>query len=107
MSKEAKKETKPAPEGEKTKGEFGNRGAKDLFKRVYAGSKPATTDKKVAPQAQVIVNAVETAGKGGITREDLVKALDGNLTTRQPIGRIVSYYQKPLIEAGLITVDKA
>lgn len=58
---------------------------------------------KLAPQARVIVNVLSDH-KEGLTREALSKALDGKLVTRQPIGRIVTYYQKMLVERGYITI---
>ena len=60
---------------------------------------------KIAPQAQTILNTIEAAGT--ITREELVKALTGVLQTRQPVGRIVSYYQKLLTgDTGCVTLTK-
>jgi hypothetical protein len=60
---------------------------------------------KLAPQARVIVNVLSEF-KNGVTREDLNKALEGKLQTRQPIGRIVTYYQKLLVESGYISIDE-
>jgi hypothetical protein len=63
--------------------------------------------KKIAPQARVIINAIEAAGQGGITRADLVANLKGVLQTRQPEGRILSYYQKLITETEkLVTLTK-
>lgn len=62
--------------------------------------------KKLAPQAQQIVNLIEAAGDEGITRQDLVKDMEGVVETRQPLGRILSYYQKAMIEQGYITVEQ-
>lgn len=72
----------------------------DTFKFVKAVDATA----KLAPQARVIVNVL-SEHKDGLTREDLCKALDGKLVTRQPIGRIVTYYQKLLTEQGYVTID--
>jgi hypothetical protein len=72
----------------------------DTFKFV----KPVAEGEKLAPQARVIVNVL-SEHKNGLTREDLNKSLDGKLQTRQPIGRIVTYYQKLLVERGYITID--
>jgi hypothetical protein len=72
----------------------------DTFKFV----KPVAEGEKLAPQARVIVNVLADH-KNGLTREDLSKALEGKLQTRQPIGRIVTYYQKTLVERGYITID--
>lgn len=72
----------------------------DTFKFV----KGVAEGEKLAPQARVIVNMLADH-KNGLTREDLAKALEGKLQTRQPIGRIVTYYQKTLVERGYITID--
>jgi len=60
--------------------------------------------KKLAPQAQVIVNTVQAAGKAGVTRAQLCENLKGVLVTKQPIGRIVSYYQKSIVETGHVSM---
>lgn len=88
-----------------------DQGSNDRFIRVFVDGKAApATDagqpKKVAPQLQVIANTLEAAGEVGLTRAELVKNLDGVLATRQPIGRIVSYYQKDLVKFGLATISK-
>lgn len=61
---------------------------------------------KGAPQAKGIVNILKAAGKP-MTRADLVAKMNGVITTRQPLGRILSYYQKDLVAAGAITMSKA
>lgn len=89
-----------APAAEKAE-----RGSNDVFHRTLgADGKPAAPSKKLPPQAQTIVNAVEAAGKKGIGRKDLNAALEGVLQTRQPVGRIVTYYQKLLQEVGAVTI---
>lgn len=62
---------------------------------------------KLPPQAQGIVNLVKAAGKKGITRKDLVEAMEGVIETRQPLGRILTYYQKRLTEIGAVEMTKA
>jgi hypothetical protein len=120
----AKKETKSAAAPTST-GDAGIKGtpesaAKAREARDSAAKNDVFThvgdpNKKVAPQATVIINAVKAGTKGGkgITREKLIEALsqkgpDGNqiLTTRQPVGRIVSYYQKLIQESGAVTITK-
>ena len=76
----------------------------DIF--TYVGKVQEGT-KKLAPQAQVIVNAIQAAGKTGISREKLVAGLKGVLVTRQPEGRILSYYQKTIVDLGYISLTKA
>jgi hypothetical protein len=86
------------------------RAKNDRFTRVMIDGVPAKLDpaKRLAPQAQVIVNGIEAAGSGGITREHLEKALTGVLVTRQPVGRIISYYQKLITdELQLVTLVRA
>jgi hypothetical protein len=88
------------------------KGQNDRFVRLFekngvatVGKKEDGTPAKLAPQLQVIVNTLEAAGKEGMTREELVKALDGVITTRQPVGRIVSYYQKDMKGYGLVQIN--
>jgi len=104
-SKETKTpETVPTP-AQKSQGE------NDVFTRVLDPDGrplaiPAGT--RIAPQAQVIVNVIEAALPDGITRAQLVKNLEGVIVTRQPIGRIVAYYQKYLTtEIGLVTLTRS
>jgi len=74
---------------------------------TQAGENNTRVPKKMAPQAMVIANLIEAAGPAGMTRKAAIDALPAaGLVTRQPVGRILSYYQKPLIEAGMITVSK-
>lgn len=65
---------------------------------------------KQSPQAVAIVETIiAKVGVGKpIDRADLVKELEssGKLNTRQDVGRVVSYYQPRMQEAGLITVTK-
>ena len=86
----------------------------DLFIRVFqkdAEGKVITKDgkpvavaptTKLAPQAMVILNGIEAAGEKGIRRKDLISNITGILVTRQPVGRIVSYYQKELVASGAV-----
>lgn len=59
---------------------------------------------KIAPQAKGIANLVVAAGPKGLTRKQLVENMEGVIETRQPQGRILSYYQKLLIDQGYVTV---
>lgn len=98
--------TAPAPATPKAE-----KGLNDRFVRVFVDGKAAPalnadgTAKRVAPQLQAIANALEAAGEAGTTRKDLIAVLEasGTLKTRQPTGRIVSYYQKDLVNFGLAT----
>lgn len=63
--------------------------------------------KKLAPQAQGIVDLLEKAGEAGLTRAQLVDAMKGVIQTRQPEGRILSYYQKTLVEGGFVKIEEA
>lgn len=95
------------------------RAAKDtaLGKDTFRFVKPYT---KNTPQCKVIVNVLQAdleafkadpKNKGkkypGISRNDLVAKLKGVLVTRQPEGRILSYYQKDLANDGAISIDKS
>jgi len=68
-----------------------------IFK--FTGTEPTM---KLAPQAQGIVNIIKEAKQ--ITRADLVTAMDGVITTRQPMGRILSYYQKTIVDCGSVEI---
>ena len=108
-TKAAAVEAPAAPDNDKAAAaaEKARKAATDVFRRTLGGDKkPVQLEpgKRIAPQAQCILNAIEAGDTGkGITRADLEKALTGVLVTRQPVGRIVSYYQKDLQSAGLIT----
>ncbi len=76
----------------------------DKFVRNFdTNGKGVEPKKKLAPQAQVIVNAIEAAGKDGVKRSELIATLgngvDGILKTRQPAGRILTYYTKLITQA--------
>lgn len=81
-----------AKEAKKAKAE------KDTFKYVKE------SESKLPPQAQGIVNILKAAGKKGLSRTDLIGAMDGTITTKQPMSRILTYYQKRLEETGAVTV---
>jgi len=68
-----------------------------------------TAEDKVAPQMRGIVESViEAHGVGvAVTTEQVVAAMEGNITTRQPLERIFGYYVPKLEEAGLITVERS
>lgn len=111
----AKKETKVAPaapaagqtQGEKLGAAAKQRAMKAQNDVFTATGNEVAAGTKIAPQAQVIVNTIKAAGKKGVSRSTLVDNLKGVLVTRQPEGRILSYYQKELVEAGLITIAPA
>jgi hypothetical protein len=71
----------------------------DVFK-----SNTPQPEVKMAPQALAIAKLVEASGNAGITRKELVEKMDGVVVTRQPQGRILSYYQKALVEAGFFSI---
>lgn len=58
---------------------------------------------KMPTQAKVILSVL--AQEGPLAKEALVAALDGKIETKQPIERIVSFYQKRLVDEGYITMS--
>lgn len=63
---------------------------------------------KLAPQCKVIYEELKKVGVGkAIEREELIKRLEGNsdMKTRQPVGRILAYYTKPMKDEGLISTE--
>lgn len=66
-----------------------------------------TAEDRLPKQAQVIMDTLASmsGSKDGVSRADLVKELskeDSGLQTKQPVERIVSYYQAKLQSMGLI-----
>ena len=112
----------PAPAGETTapvaKKVFGKEpNGADVFKRVLGedgkGAPITHTNAKGevvpmnTPQVKVIANLLE-AHPEGMTRKELCEKLPAaGLVTKQPVGRIVSYYQKPGVDNGIWTITKA
>jgi hypothetical protein len=101
-----KKSDKKKPEGntEALKEAREREAGKDVF--TYLG-KVKEGSKKLAPQAQCIVNIIEAAGKKGLTRKELGQEMKGVVLTKQPVGRILSYYQKMLVDRGYVEIEKA
>ena len=60
---------------------------------------------KVAPQARRILECLEAAGGDGMTRSQLLEAMSAVVETRQPIDRILTYYEKALVESGTVTIE--
>jgi hypothetical protein len=106
QTKQAQTPVAPAPAANaETPEQKAERVKNDRFTRNMKDGKPVVPNGKIPPQAMVIINAVEAAGKAGITRGDLVKNITGVLVTKQPVGRIVSYYQKLVQECGAVTIS--
>lgn len=74
--------------------------ASQVFK--FTGNEPSI---KLAPQAQGIVNILREAGEEGLTRAQLAEAMKGIINTKQPESRILSYYQKKLMESGAVVIE--
>lgn len=72
---------------------------------VFTANNPQPADKKLPPQAQGIVNIL--IANGPTKRAELTKAMEGIIVTRQPMGRILTYYQKRLEQDGFVTITKA
>lgn len=72
----------------------------------FVFQKDLAEGQKFAPQALLIVKHVKAHNT--ITRDQLCEELakDPEFKTKQPVGRIVSYYQKDLASAGLFTIEK-
>lgn len=92
-NKEDKEKAAAAREARKAKAE------KDTF--VYVNE----PESKLPPQAQGIVNILKEKGKKGLSRKDLIDAMTGTIETRQPVGRILTYYQKRLVECGAVKIE--
>ncbi len=111
MAKQTKSAVAPATASPEPKTPAAPKAEKGLNDRFIAnfkedGKTAVDPSKKIAPQAQVIVNTIAAAGKEGITRTQLNAHLKGVLTTRQPESRIVTYYQKLIQEVGCVKLVK-
>jgi hypothetical protein len=60
-------------------------------------------DTKMPTQARTIVAELQSAGKP-LTKTELVEACTGKIETKQPVERIVAFYQKRLVDEGYITM---
>lgn len=63
--------------------------------------------KRLAPQAEAIINIVRNSGKEGITRLDLIEEMKRQMPARQPHSRILAFYQRKLIEEARLKLQKA
>jgi len=62
--------------------------------------------KKLSPQAQVIVNTLAAGKNKKMARKQLIETLEGVLETRQPVGRVLAYYQPTLLSDGYVAIEK-
>ena len=102
----AKKDAKPNEQAAPAAGgEAAPKVAKPVTKTQFTFVKDPDEKAKLAPQARVIVATLKELQTA--PRDHLVKVLsDGRLKTRQPVERIVGYYQKALETQGLIKIEK-
>lgn len=63
-------------------------------------------DDSLVPQAAEIVKIISESG-GQIQKKDLVTALGTRIQSKQPAGRILSFYKGALIKGGFISVTKS
>ena len=67
-----------------------------------------TVEDKQPTQVKDMIGAVAAAGLIGEVLEHakVIELITPALTTRQPVERILGYYIKPLVDAGLIEIEK-
>lgn len=75
-----------------------------------------TAEQKLPPQAVILLKTLEALGgeeNAFVTRDALVAELDkvdgdrpNKLNARQPVERVVMFYQKRLVDEGFIELDK-
>lgn len=77
-----------------------------------------TGEQKLPPQAVIVLKTLQALGADGedqkfVTRDSLVAELDkvdgdrpNKLNARQPVERVVMFYQKRLVDEGYIDLDK-
>ena len=96
---------KPAAKAPKEK-----KAAKPKTKSVktYVYANDPEEGSKIAPQLQIIIGHIKAAGKSGISYDNLVKAVeaDEKFQTRQPVGRVITYYTPTLVDKKIVEVTK-
>ena len=106
MPRGSKKKTEEPEESKKpdaSEAREARKAKKDADTFTYVGE----PEKNLPPQAAAILNIVKEAGKKGISRKDLVAAMEGVVTTRQPLSRILTYYQKRLVEEECVELTES
>jgi len=73
---------------------------------IYKVARKLTEDDKLPKQAKVLYDVLAEAGKAGLERDAFATACEGKLETRQPISRIIGYYQAKLETMGAISIEK-
>lgn len=94
----------PAPANEGTAKVGRPAGQSTKSSDIFTAVDPQPTGVKIAPQAQGIVNILLASDSKSLTREKLIEGMVGVVQTRQPEGRILSYYQKVLVDGGFVTI---
>jgi uncharacterized membrane protein len=74
-----------------------------VFKYYSYGDCPAEVD--LPDQAYAIVQILKDHG-GTLERTELLNILEKRLSGKQKVSRILSYYQKTLLENNCIVLDK-
>lgn len=72
-------------------------------------------EEKLPPQAVIVLKELESFGKDKVvSRDELVAALDvetdgkaNKLNARQPVERVIAFYQKRLADEGYLEIHKA
>ena len=72
--------------------------------KTYERTDKALVEGVTMPEQAKVILTVLAQNEGPMSKEALVAALDGKLTTKQPIERIIAFYQKRLVEDGYITM---
>lgn len=70
--------------------------------KTFVALKPA--DDSLPKQAAVIVSVLTTQG-GRATYDVLLRGLDGQLKTTQPLARVLSFYRPMLIDRGFVAEE--
>lgn len=71
----------------------------------YSKKRDRTEEDKMPRQMAQIFTCIADSG-GEIARDALIVKMEACVQTRQPMARILSYYQPKLLAAGLVHVDR-
>lgn len=100
--------TTEAPAAEKSKSaapKIPKESVRTVYKLVTEREKKEG-EKALPKQAAQIVDIIAAAGEEGIERATLLEAMKPVIETRQPIERILGFYQPRLLEENYISVIK-
>jgi hypothetical protein len=106
--KKKEHETMPKPEVKVVEGQPGDEKKKRTVNAAveYSLKREPTAEDKLPPQCKQIVDILAAAPDKKLNRETLLAEMTKVVKTRQPMERILGYYQPRLISKGLVIMSQ-